>query len=276
MVIPLVAEAGDDQLSNFLALNDAQQVPKRSRYFEESSQSSSGGLTMDPLFASNSAESIPEPLHKFIDSVFVNGLPRAARWTLMREYPRFEVTALRVPEADKDIMSILGRDFPTREDKNLRGVQSAIVSASIPSISLLADLVKQGFTGQPDELIPAQEVIRVTRQTLALLGNASSLTSFKRRAGVIAAVKPKRPKLANFLEEVCKEKVVEPSSELFGPAVKKRINERAATIRSFNESIDSLDYDSSRKNRFLGKGPSAKYGSGSDAHVPRKPYTPRR
>ena len=112
--------------------------------------------------------------------------------------------------------------------------------------------------------------------TLALLGNASSLTSFKRRAGVIAAVKPKRPKLANFLEEVCKEKVVEPSSELFGPAVKKRINERAATIRSFNESIDSLDYDSSRKNRFLGKGPSAKYGSGSDAHVPRKPYTPRR
>ena len=131
MVIPLVAEAGDDQLSNFLALDDAQQVPKRSRYFEESSQSSSGGLTMDPLFASNSAESIPEPLHKFIDSVFVNGLPRAARQTLMREYPRFEVTALRVPEADKDIMSILGRDFPTREDKNLRGVQSAIVSASI-------------------------------------------------------------------------------------------------------------------------------------------------
>ena len=143
---------------------------------------------MDPLFASDSAESIPEPLHKFIDAVFVNGLPHAARQTLMREYPRFEVMALRVPETDKDIMSILGRDLPTREDKNLCRVQSAIISASIPSISLLADLVKQGFTSQPDELIPAQEVIRVTRQTLALLGNASSLTSFKRRAGVIAAV----------------------------------------------------------------------------------------
>ena len=29
----------------------------------------------------------------------------------MREYPKFEVIALQVPEADKDIMSILGRDF---------------------------------------------------------------------------------------------------------------------------------------------------------------------
>ena len=89
---------------------------------------------------------------------------------------------------------------------------------------------------------------------------------------VIAAVKPKRPKLANFLEEVCKEKAVEPNLELFGPAVKKRINERAATIKSFNES---LDYDSSKKNRFLGRGPSAKYGSGSGAHVSQKPYAPR-
>ena len=34
---PPVAEAGDDQISHFLALDDAQQVPKRSRYFEESS-----------------------------------------------------------------------------------------------------------------------------------------------------------------------------------------------------------------------------------------------
>ena len=138
---------------------------------------------MDPLFASNTAESIPEPLHNFIDSVIVNGLPSVAGSN--REYPRFEVTALRIPEADKNIMSILGRDFPTREDKNVRGVQSTIVSASIPSISLLADLVKQGFTGQPDELILAQEVIWVTRQTLALLGNAYSMTSFKRRAGVL-------------------------------------------------------------------------------------------
>ena len=78
----------------------------------------------------------------------------------------------------------------------------------------------------------------MTRQTLAFLGNASSLTSFKRIARVIAAVKPKRPKLANFLEEVCKEKAVEPISELFSPAVKKRINKREATIKSLNECLD--------------------------------------
>lgn len=71
----------------------------------------------------------------------------------------FNVTALRVPEADKDIMSILGRDFPSREDENLQGVQTTIVSAAIPTVSLLADLVKQVFTGQLDELAPAQEAI---------------------------------------------------------------------------------------------------------------------
>ena len=90
----------------------------------------------------------------------------------------------------------------------------------------------------------------MTRQTLAFLGNASSLTSFKRSARVIAAVKSKRPKLANFLE-VCKEKAVEPSSELFSPAVKKRINKGAATIKSLNECLDIT----ARGKSFFGEGP---------------------
>ena len=37
MVISLAAEAGDDQLSNFLLPDDAQQVAKMTKYFGESS-----------------------------------------------------------------------------------------------------------------------------------------------------------------------------------------------------------------------------------------------
>ena len=67
-------------------------------------------------------------------------------------------------------MSILGRDFPSREDENLQGVQTTIVSAAIPTVSLLADLVKQGFTGQLDELAPVQEAIWIPWQSLVLIG----------------------------------------------------------------------------------------------------------
>ena len=80
-------------------------------------------------------------------------------YTMLKFSHSFNVTALRVPEADKDIMGILGRNFPSREDENLQGVQTTIVSAAIPTVSLLADLVKQGFTGQLDELAPVQEAI---------------------------------------------------------------------------------------------------------------------
>ena len=127
-------------------------------------------------------------------------------YTMLKFSHSFNVTALRVPEADKDIMSILGRDFSSREDENLQGVQTTIVSAAIPTVSLLADLVKQVFTGQLDELAPAQEAIWIPWQSLVLIGNTASLSSFKARAGVIAVVKPKRPKLVSFLEVLCKKK----------------------------------------------------------------------
>ena len=80
--------------------------------------------------ASDSTESIPEPLHKFIDSVFVNGLPRAVRQALMREYPRFEVTVLCVPEADKDIMSILEGTFQSERIKT--SMEYSLLSSQPP------------------------------------------------------------------------------------------------------------------------------------------------
>ena len=44
---------------------------------------------------------------------------------------------------------------------------------------------------------------------------------------------------------MCNEKVEEPSKELFGPVVKTTLTERAATIKSFNESFSNLDRKSS-------------------------------
>lgn len=220
---------------------------------------------------------LPEALLNFVNDKFKCCLPQSVRDSLSQSYPDLDVLALKTPEADKDIMSILGKDFPSREDKRLAAVQTAILSSSAPLINLIADLIRQGFTGTDEELIPVREVLKVGKESLALIGNAANLASLKRRAGIIQAVKPKRPKLAAFLEETClSDTVEEPSSELFGPSVKRKIADRASTIKSFNESLSCIDNapKNKSKSRFLGRGSTARYGSSSSTQ--QKPYTPQR
>ena len=165
-------------------------------------------LLTDPLVPSQ-GDVLPEALLNFVNDKFKCCLPRSVSDSLSQSYPDLDVLALKTPEADKDIVSILGKDFPSREDKRLAAVQTAILSSSAPLINLIADLIRQGFTGTDEELIPVREVLKVGKESLALIGNAASL---KRRAGIIQAVKPKRPKLAAFLEETCLSDTVEEPS----------------------------------------------------------------
>ena len=265
------ADAENETFHSLSALDETPQgqISKRPRYFPDAASDLSGDILS--LYPGDESEAIPEPLQRFINIVFKNCLSRQARRNILKEYPNFDLQVLETPEADKDIVSILGKDFPTREDRVLRSVQTAILCSAVPVLSLVSDLVSQGFTGAPEELIPVSEVLKVSKQSLALTGNAANLVSMKRRSGVVTAVKPKRPKLASFLEEVCNEKIDEPSKELFGPVVKKKLADRAATIKSFNESLSDLDGKSSR--RFLGRGSSVKYGGSSSSHRPQRPYT---
>ena len=159
-------------------------------------------------------------------------------------------------------------------------IQSSVLSSAAPMLNLWADLTHQGFIGNQDELIPVKTVLEVCQQTLALVGNASSYISETRRSVIIDKVKLRRPRLASFLQDICKEDPGEPTKELFGPTFKKRITERAQTIKDFNQSLRSLDSpfagpsQTSRK-RFLGKDSKARYGSFSSLPKP-TPYTNRR
>ena len=152
-----------------------------------------------------------------------------------------DVSLLRSPAVDKDITSILGRDFPTDQDKQYVKIQSSILSAAGPAIGLLIDLAKQDFSGDTGKLIPAKDIIEVLKETLVLVGNVSCFISETRCLGIINKIKPKHPRLASFLQEICSEDMGEPSGELFGPTAKKRISEQAQTIKDFNESHCSLD-----------------------------------
>ena len=94
---------------------------------------------------------------------------------------------------------------------------------------LMVDLINQGLPNKPEDLIPVK-VLRVGKESLALRGNTANLTSLKRQAGIIEAVKPTHPKLAAFYEETlqCQEKIAN----------------RANTIKSFNDSDACIEASS--------------------------------
>ena len=77
-------------------------------------------------------------------------------------------------------------------------------------------------------------VIEVCQQTPSCYVNES------RQNDIISKIKQKRPPLGSFLQDVCKDlgNCLVSSLDL---QLKKRISERAQTIKDFHESLCSLD-----------------------------------
>ena len=112
---------------------------------------------------------------KFFKSTFKQCLPRKRRRSIAREYPKPNLDVTKVPKADKDISSISDQSFPTKRDKQFSRTQAAILASCGPLTSLWSQMSKKGFTGKSDELMPTKDVVRAIRESLALIGNASSL-----------------------------------------------------------------------------------------------------
>lgn len=126
-----------------------------------------------------------------------------------------------------------------------------------------------------------RDVIKVIRESFALIGNASSYVSLNRRLTIADKVKESRPQLATFHREACSEDLGVSGRELFGPTVKNKLGERADTIKAFNEALAKLDppakakEDKTPNNHFLGRSSDAKYG-GTPSYQRSKPYASHR
>ena len=203
-------------------------------------------------------------------------MPKPKRRQVARDFPKPALDVLKVPKPDSDIVSILGKDFPTKVDKELSKVQAAILAAPAPLLSLWSQLEEQSFSGKPDELVPSSVVLNVIRETVALIGNASIFTSMQHRQMVIQGMRKDRFRLADFLQDICKDDIARTGTELFGPIAKKKIVERADTIKAFNRAVSEIDAPStskSQQSRFLGKGSGAsRYGNSQGRHTARQPY----
>ena len=208
-----------------------------------------------------------EEVKAFLECTFRRCITKRKRLEISREYPKPKLEVMSVAKADKDIASILDKEFPAKEDKELSRVQAAVLASSAPITNLWLQMSDSGFTGKPDEVMITKEIIKMTKESLALIGNSSHYITTTRRTRITDKIKPTRPQLAQFLSEVCSDSKGPPENsgkELFGPPIKKKITERAETIKSFNEALAKIDAPRQSKpgqGCFLGKSSGGKYST---------------
>lgn len=240
---------------------------------EDLDEDEADGNDPKDYYASGPAKVMAEEVKSFMNTTFRKCIPKRKRTEMAKEYPRPDMPAAKVPKMDPDIKSALGRDQPDRRDESLSKVQASVLASCSPLANFWSHLQEQGFEGKEDELIPASDVLRVTKDTLALIGNASNYISQTRRSTFIDSISGTRPNLAKFLREICKDDLGDTGTELFGPQARKKITDRADTIDAFNKAVSKVESvpksttgqvrDSGESSRFLSKRPSAMYGSRS-------------
>ena len=126
-------------------------------------------------------------------------------------------------------------------DRQLAWIQASVLAAGAPLVKLWSQLEDQGLSGKPNDLIPVSEVLKISKTTLMLIGNASNYISETRRRVAIDTIKQSRPKLAKFLREICNEDLGEASGDLFGPRARQKVIERANTIEAFNKALARVE-----------------------------------
>lgn len=178
---------------------------------------------------------------EFVEKALTRSIPRAKRQKLAKEYPRPNTPAAKVPKLDMVFRSALGKGTSDRSDEQLAKIQGAVLAAGNPITNLLSHFEGQGIKGYTDEVVPSGDVVRVMKDTLALLGNASCYISQVRRSQFINSINPQRPSVARFLREVTKELPNSDGSELFGPEVQKMVTSRADTIDALNKAASKVE-----------------------------------
>ena len=265
-----------------LADPEARLAKKRKRYYEDDSSEDDEDAEVDPeSYYQSTPQEMEKVVNDFIGKTFHRCLPKRKRFELAREYPKPSSSAVAVPTLDYDIKGALGKEVPEKSDAQMAKIQATVLATCAPLANFWSHLAEQQLTGKPEELIPVSEVIKLTQDTLALIGNASNYISQSRRSSIISSISKSRPKLSSFMKEICKDDIGDTGTELFGPEIRKKITERANTIDAFNKAITKVDNppksssQPSTSSSFLSKGPTARYGGESGrSYTPYKKFRP--
>ena len=157
---------------------------KRPRYFGPAADPEQPGtsgirnsdtpILVDPklYYSSPSSAKITEEVRAFLGSTFCHSIPKCKHQEIAREYPKPDLPAAKVPKIDSDILGALGGEFPMSSDRQLARIQASVLAACAPLVNLWSQLEDQGLSGKPNDLIPVSEVLKISKTTLILIGNA--------------------------------------------------------------------------------------------------------
>jgi len=97
-----------------------------------------------------------------------------------------------------------------------------------PSTDFWPRLCDQGLSGEEDELIPVEEVLKVIQASVALIVNSSNYVSQLRRS-IIEVLPADKTNLAKIMKQVCREHWLR---ALWRSAI-KAVSERVNTLETF-------------------------------------------
>ena len=143
----------------------------------------------ESYYSSPSSAKITEEVRAFLGSTFCRSIPKRKCQEIAREYPKPDLPAAKVPKIDSDILGALGGEFPMSSDRQLARIQASVLAACAPLVNLWSQLEDQGLSGKPNDLIPVSEVLKISKTTLMLIGNASNYISETRRRVAIDTIK---------------------------------------------------------------------------------------
>ena len=250
---------------------------KRRRYFKpedsDSDSESEEVFDLESYYDSATEDRTAEDVQTFISVAFKRCLSHQKRKELAREFPKPQ--AVKAPETDPLLADFLGKRYPEQQDKQLARVQTSILAACAPLTDLWSRLCDQGLSGEEDELIPVEEVLKVIRASLALIGNSSNYISQLRRKTIIEALPADKANLAKIMKQVCKRQIENSSSELFGDQAIKAVSERVNTLETFSKTASKSEVKLRQQSKhFFRGGPPTKYVGGPGATG--APYIPLR
>ena len=235
---------------------------------EDGDEEEEDNFDPDSFYMSSSPSKLAEPVQRFMQSALKRCIPKRKRRELGTEYPRPDKPAAKVPKLDPDIVGALADDIKKGEDGHLMKIQATVLASASPLANFWSHLTEQGFKGKEDEYVAVGEVIDVMKASLMLIGNASHYITQSRRKSIIESTNKSRPRLAKFLQVICRRDLGDMGEDFFGPEVRKMIVERANIINAFNKAQTNVDPPSKKQNQqgsrghCLARGSVGSYGGG--------------
>ena len=249
---------------------DAQAVVSSSSDTDSDDEDEDLAEPFDPhtFYSNSSRKKLPESLEKYVQMHFRSCLSNPVRKAMAKERPLPNSVALKCLEADDAIVDFMGKNFPTKVDKQYKRMQTAIIAAAAPALGLWKDLDDQGFTSGQGGLMPVDTVLDTLQRSIVLIGNASNYVSQVRRDVIIHKLEPHNKGLASVLKSICKKHQPE-ADLLFGSQVNKALNERAQTLDSFKKVASKVSQPQSssrsswKEKKFFRDSPARDHGHGS-------------